>query len=166
MDVANLEAGTIAGNKFTPKGSTKAEPLAKVAGVSRGPGKGHFGNFIEAVKSRDPKHLHAEILEGHLSCAHSHLANVSYYLGKPASVDQIRQTLAALKTHEDVADCLDRTLAHLAANKVDLAETPLALGPLLKIDPANETVVDDPAACALLTREYRSPFVVPKANEV
>ena len=37
------EAGTIAGNKFTPKGSTKAEPMAKVAGVTRGPGKGHFG---------------------------------------------------------------------------------------------------------------------------
>ena len=47
---------------------------------------------------------------------------------------QIRQTLAALKTNEDVADCLDRTLEHLAANGVDLAKTPMSLGPMLKID--------------------------------
>ena len=53
----------------------------------------HFGNFVDAVKARDPKLLRADILEGHLSCAHSHLANVSYYLGKPASVDEIRKTL-------------------------------------------------------------------------
>ena len=146
-------------------GGAAFDPQGKLVKRFQGDGD-HFGNFIEAVKSRDPKRLHAEILEGHLSCAHSHLANVSYYLGKPASVDQIRQTLAALKTHEDVADCLGRTLAHLAANKVDVAETPLAIGPLLKIDPASETVLDNPDASALLTREYRSPFVVPKATEV
>ena len=39
-NIVHLEAGTIAGGKFTPKGSTKAEPLAKVAGLTRGPGKG------------------------------------------------------------------------------------------------------------------------------
>ncbi len=46
---------------------------------------------------------------------------------------------------------------------MDLAKTPLMLGPMLKIDPKNETVLDNPAACALLTREYRAPFIVPKA---
>ena len=33
-----------------------------------------------------------------------------------------------------MADCLERTLKHLAANGVDLAKTPLTLGPMLKID--------------------------------
>jgi predicted dehydrogenase len=126
----------------------------------------HFGNFVDAVKARDPKLLHADILEGHLSCAHSHLANVSYYLGKPASVGEIRKTLAALKTHEDVADCLQRTLKHLAANGVDPARTPLSLGPLLKIDGGSETVVGNAAACALLTRPYRAPFLLPDASAV
>ena len=125
-------------------------------------GRGHFGNFVDAVKARDHKLLRADILEGHLSCAHSHLANVSYYLGKPASAEEIRKTLGALKTNEDVTECLDRTFKHLAGNSVDLAKTPLRLGPMLKIDPTNETVLDNPEACALLTREYRAPFIVPK----
>ena len=71
-----------------------------------------------------------------------------------------------LKTNEDVNDCLERTLKHLAANDVDLAKTPLTLGPMLKIDPAAETIVGNAAAAALLTREYRAPFLVPKAGEV
>ncbi len=123
----------------------------------------HFGNFVDAVKARDHRLLRADILECHLSCAHSHLANMSYYLGKPTSVAAIRKTLAGLKTHENTVECLDGTLKHLAANGVDPAKTPLSLGPMLKIDPLKETVVENPAACALLTRRYRAPFVVPSS---
>jgi predicted dehydrogenase len=146
-------------------GGAAFDPKGEVVKKFQGDGD-HFGNFIQAVKARDPKLLRAEILEGHLSCAHSHLANVSYYLGKPASVEEIKKTLGALKTNEDVADCLDRTIKHLAENDVDLAKTPMSLGPMLKIDPQNETILDNPAACAMLTRENRAPFVVPKAGEV
>ena len=131
------------------------------------PVSAHFSNFVEAVKARDPKLLHADVLEGHLSCAHSHLANISYYLGRPASVGEINSALAAAcKASGEADECLGRTIKHLAANGVDLAKTPMLLGPLLKIDGGNETVIDNPAACALLSREYRAPFVVPKAGEV
>ena len=65
-----------------------------------------------------------------------------------------------------MADCLERTVKHLAANGVDLAKTPMSLGPMLKIDSKNETILDNPEACALLTRECRAPFIVPKAGEV
>ncbi len=129
-------------------------------------GGDHFGNFVEAAMAHDYKRLHADILEGHLSCAHSHLDNISYYLGKKASVEEIKTTLDALKTNEDVNDCLQRTLKHLAANHVDLKKTPMTMGPMLKIDPKNETVLDNPAACAMLTREYRAPFIVPNVGEV
>jgi predicted dehydrogenase len=126
----------------------------------------HFGNFVDAVKAHDSKLLHCDVLEGHLSCAHSHLANISYYLGKPTGVDEIKSTLSGLTTHEDVAECLERTLKHLAANDVKLAKTPLRLGPMLKIDPRSETVLGNPQATAMLTREYRAPFIVPKADQV
>jgi len=126
----------------------------------------HFGNFVDAVKAHDPKRLHAEILEGHLSCAHSHLANISYYLGKPASIAEIKHSLADWKTREDVGETLERTLKHLAANGVDVNKTPLRLGPVLAIDSAEETIVGNAAASAMLTREYRAPFIVPKAAEV
>ena len=109
------------------------DPQGKLVKKFHGGGD-HFGNFVDAVKARDPKLLHADVLEGHLSCAHSHLANISYYLGKPASVDEIKHALADWKTHEDVAETLERTLKHLAANDVDLAKTPLMLGPALTID--------------------------------
>jgi predicted dehydrogenase len=126
----------------------------------------HFANFLDAVKQRDHKALRADILECHLSCAQSHLANISYYLGKPASIGEIKKTLAGLNTNEDTADCVDRTIYHLSANGVDLAKTPLSLGPMLRIDAQNETILGNPEACALLTRQCRAPFVVPKASEV
>jgi predicted dehydrogenase len=152
--------GFVVLNSYTGGGAF--DPSGKLVCTFKGAGD-HFGNFVNAVKARDPNMLHAEAIEGHLSCAHSHLANISYYLGKPATPDEIRKTLGGLKTCEDVSDCLDRTLKHLAANQVDVSKTPLALGPMLKIDPAAETIVGNPAAAAMLTREsYRAPFIVPK----
>ena len=141
------------------------DPEGKLVREFEGEGD-HFGNFVNAVKARDPKLLHAEVLECHLSCAHSHLANISYYLGKPASIDEIKHTLADWKTHEDFSETMERTLKHLAANHVDVHKTPLILGPVLTIDSAEETIVGNAAAAAMLTREYRAPFVVPKAEEV
>ncbi len=40
----------------------------------------HYENFISAVKSRNPDELNASILEGHLSSALCHTANISYRL--------------------------------------------------------------------------------------
>src|SRR5207248_6677318 len=57
-NVLHLEAGLIAGGKFYPKGSDKAEPLPKLdVQATRGPGKGHFDNFITAVRSRKQSDL-------------------------------------------------------------------------------------------------------------
>ncbi len=59
-------------------------PLASLVKieVERGPGRGHFGNFIAAVRSRKVEDLNADILEGHYSAALCHLANISYRLGQ------------------------------------------------------------------------------------
>ncbi len=155
--VASLSTPDATG-RTVHSGAAAFDPKGKLVQTFSGQGDRHFPNFIEAVKARNPKLLHADILEGHLSCSHSHLANVSYYLAKPASVDEIQKTLSGLKTNENVADCLDRTVKHLVADGVDLKKTPLALGPLLSIDSKQETVIDNPAACALLAREFRAPF--------
>ncbi len=45
-------------------------------------GGDHFANFIQAVKSRDAKSLHAPIEQGHLSSALCHLGNIAYRLGR------------------------------------------------------------------------------------
>jgi hypothetical protein len=68
--------------------------------------------------------------------------------------------------HDSVRETLDRTVAHLQENKVDLTQTPLTLGALLRIHPEREGCIGQPRADALLSREYRRPFVVPGEAEV
>ena len=46
------------------------------------PNLSHFQNFADAVRSRDPKLLHAEIEETYLSTALCHLGNISYRVGR------------------------------------------------------------------------------------
>jgi predicted dehydrogenase len=129
-------------------------------------GGDHFDNFIKAVRSRDHEDLTADILEGHLSCALSHLGNVSYYLGETVSVGEARKRLEALKTNEDAIDSLDRVVSHLKDNGVDLEKTPMSFGPELVLDPKAETITNNDKAVPLLTREYRAPFVVPASGNV
>ena len=61
---------------------------------------------------------------------------------------------------------LDRTLAHLSDNGVDMKSTKLGLGPNLKFDPQAQTFPGNEAANKLLTREYRAAFVVPTKENV
>ena len=126
----------------------------------------HFGNFLAAVRSRKSEDLNADILEGHLSSALCHLGNISYRLGSPLAAEEISQRLDSLKLKDDVRDTFDRTTRHLADNGVDLAKAKLQFGPWLAIDPGKEAFIDNAAADAMLTREYRAPFVVPAAGQV
>ena len=56
-------------------------------GPSREEGGDHYGNFVEAVKARDPKKLNAEIEEGHLSSALCHMGLISAKLGRSFKFD-------------------------------------------------------------------------------
>lgn len=131
-----------------------------------GEGEDHFANFVKAVRSRKVEDLNAPIVEGHLSTALTHLGNMSLLLGKPASPREITRQLESLDTSYDAVEAFRRIREHLAANEVDIKEQQLTLGPRLKIDSASETFIDNPAADALLTRQYREPFVVPSAEDV
>jgi predicted dehydrogenase len=158
-NILHLEEGVIARGRFYPKGDKdKGEPLAK-ADAKRGPGAGHFGNFIEAVRSRKKEDLNAEILEGHLSAALCHLPNISYRLGEQVPFSSQAQALQASK---DLAEAFDRMEKHLTdTNSLKLAGQEFRMGRKLMIDAKNETFIGAPDANALLTREYRKPFVVP-----
>lgn len=57
------------------------------SGPSAQKGGDHFANFLEAVRSRDQKHLTAEIEEGAISTVLVHLANISYRLGRTLNFD-------------------------------------------------------------------------------
>jgi predicted dehydrogenase len=104
--------GVLAITSYTDWQTYLGEKLEKGPG---GKGSGdHFGNFLQAVRSRDVHSLNADIEEGHLSSAYCHLGNIAYRLGRK-----------------------------------------------LHVNPSTETFVDDAAADAMLTRNYRDGFKVP-----
>jgi predicted dehydrogenase len=126
-----------------------------------GEGQNHFANFIKAVRSGNPADLNAEIAEGHVSTGLCHVANISHRLGAKTSVADIQSRLSEPDMNDEVRATFGRLTEHLGENTVDLAKTPLVLGPTLKIDAKNEKFADNSAADALLGREYRKGFELP-----
>ena len=131
-------------------------------------GGDHFGNFIDACRSRDAGSLAADAREGHLSAAISHLGNIAYSLGEKnhVSESELRSVLRGVKSADDNMATLDRTIAHLKQNGVDLNKSPLSLGPQLAFDPDQEVFTNSEEANAMVSREYRAPFVCPRAADV
>jgi predicted dehydrogenase len=76
----------------------------------------HYQNFVDAIRANDAKILTCDVLEGHLSSALPHLANISY---------RVKRALV--------------------------------------FDGKSETFKDDREADALLTRDYRKGFEIPKS---
>jgi hypothetical protein len=125
--------------------------------------KGHLFNFIYAVRSRKVSDLRADVLEGHLSTAMVHMANISYRLGTLSSPDQMREEIK--DKGSEAMETFGRFQEHLAANGVDLSKTEAVLGPWLEMDSNREKFVGNsdfaPWANQLLKGNYRKPFVVP-----
>jgi predicted dehydrogenase len=115
----------------------------------------HFGNFIAAVRSRRRQDLNADILEGHLSSALCHLANISFRLGTVVPFERRNGVFGA---NTQGTETLNRTVEHLGANMVPIDDSNLQVGRRLTINPQTERFVDDRQADALLSREYRRGF--------
>jgi len=131
-------------------------------------GGDHYGNFVEAVRSRKAESLSSDAFQGHLSASIAHLANISYYLGEQnkVTIDQAKAILEKVKSHDDNVATLNRTMQHLKDNGVDFAKYSISVGPLLTFDPQKEVFTNSEPANKLLRREYRSPFVCPTADKV
>lgn len=123
----------------------------------------HLSSFVAAVRSRQTSDLAAEALQGHLSTACCHMANVSHRLGKPAKPEAIRDTISG---NGELADAFDRCSEALRKNGVELDATPATLGPWVTFDAKQGRFVGDfaDAANELSRREYRKPFVVPEVT--
>jgi predicted dehydrogenase len=149
------EEGYVVLNKYT--GGAAFDKDGKLVESFSGKGD-HHANFIQACRSRKYTDLRADILEGHLSSALCHLGNISYLLGTEQPFSAQSQ---AFGDNKEAYETFARMQEHLKANAVPLAETKYLLGKKLLIDPKTETFTNDEKANAMLTREYRAPFVVP-----
>ena len=118
----------------------------------------HYGNFVAAVRSRRREDQNGEILEGHVSSALCHLANISYRLG---TQQPFRPRTLAFGDDREAYETLARMEEHLRANAVPLDQTNYLVGRRLTIDAQNERFVNDDEANRMLTREYRKGFEVP-----
>ena len=124
-------------------------------------GEFHHNNWLEAVASRDPSKLNADILEGHLSSALCHTGAISHQLAEKKSAAEIADFV---KGDQLLSNSFDRMAGHLRANDVDIDsdEGALQLGPWLEIDTDAETFTNNDAATQLRSRaKQRAPFVVP-----
>lgn len=120
-------------------------------------GGGHMQNFVDAIKAGEiAAGRGAE--SGHLSSALAHIGNISWQLGSAADPAAV----AAALPHASAVDAFERMAAHLDANGVDLAATPVKIGPLLSLDPAAERFTGSRAeeANALLKGSYRDEFKI------
>lgn len=124
-------------------------------------GGDHYGNLVNAIRANRRQDLNGEIEEGHLSSALCHLANISYRLGTPTSFNGQASQFA---NDENMAETFNRMRQHLQANQVPLGSTQFHLGPRLTMNPETERFTNNNDANAMLTREYRAPFVVPANN--
>jgi len=158
-----LEEGLIKDGKFFPKGKKKGVPLAEVKTRSKHGGgdvDAHFQNFIDCVRSRKQEDLNADILQGHLTAACCHLANISYRLGEQVPFGQKYEALGECPQVKESIKAIEANLD--GALEMDLAKATYTLGPKLDFDPQAERFVDNDQANALLTRAYRDPFIVPE----
>lgn len=147
-------------------GTSLFDPQGNLVSTFPGQFESHFANFFQAVRSRKHEDLHADVLETHQSTSLCHVGNISWRLGQQAAPAEIRAALGKLPAADTMLETFDRTTQHLQDNEVDLEKTRLTLGPLLQIKPGAEAFVDNSQADALLTRDYRKPFVVPGEREI
>jgi predicted dehydrogenase len=117
-----------------------------------------FENFIEAVRNRKEEHLDAHVYEGHVSSGLCHLANVSYRLGEKSSFNKKNKSFSSNKKGYEY---FERMQEHLKENGLNLEETDYIVGRNLEFDAKTETIKGDDEANALLSRNYRAPYIVP-----
>lgn len=132
--------------------------------VKQFPGDGggmHQQNFIDAVRNRDRKALHADVEQGHFSSVVCHMANVSYLIGRTSDFDAIR---ASVSENDYAVERVNNMQEHLQKNEINLEEHPVIHGAPLEFDMEKERFVGDMnyEANMFLKRNYREPFEVPE----
>ena len=126
-------------------------------------GASHMANFLQAIRSRRPADLNGPAQQGHFSSALCHVGNLSWRLGREASLPACRD---AVRNHPGAAEVLEQLARHLAANDIDVAQTRFGLGPWLSLDPVSAGITaagDGDSALLARARQYaqgtqRAPY--------
>ena len=123
-------------------------------------GATHAQNFLDAIRTREPKMVNGRIEGAHISSALCHLGNISQRLGQTMPVGLINERIQGDAL---LSDAYGRMLEHCGSNGVDFGLTPAALGAGLTVDRVKECFEGEFSAEAnqWISRDYRKGFVVP-----
>jgi len=156
-NVIDCEGGSlVTGNYFSAKAVDRdGKVLREFKGEDR-----LMRNFIEVVRDRKTDALYGQIAEGHVSSALGHLGGISHALGRVTATGETRERI---RGDAALSEAYGRMAEHLAANRVNLDQTPAVLGAVLSLDPAAERCVGESAAAANALFRYRdrAPYLVP-----
>jgi predicted dehydrogenase len=80
-----------------PKNEKGPGSAAQVQGAAESAFPSHYQNFVDAIRSGEPGMLTCDVLEGHLSSALPHLANISYRVARSLVFNGKTETFVADK---------------------------------------------------------------------
>jgi predicted dehydrogenase len=95
-------------------------------------GGGHLENFLAAVRTRRAGDLTAPLAEGHASSASLAMANISYRMGRKATMTELG---AAVEEFPVAGVTLRDFSRHLSGRGIDLTRDPLTQGAWIEPDP-------------------------------
>ena len=124
-------------------------------------GADHMLNFIKSVREGKLINSNLHVSHGFHAASLAHLANISYRLGKVASVDEVRERI---KNDKAGLETFEHFVQNLVDNKIDLNVDKINAGPWLDFDPVTEKFVGEFAeeANKLATEEYVEEFKLPE----
>jgi predicted dehydrogenase len=123
-------------------------------------GPDHMKNFIDSVRIGEYTKDVLHIRHGHHAACLSHLANVSYRVGKEMKTEEIKERLEGDKLGQAM---FEEFLKNLASNQIDLTKQPITVGPWLNYDSAANKFTGEFAdeANKLCEEEYAAGFELP-----
>jgi Oxidoreductase family, NAD-binding Rossmann fold len=126
-------------------------------------GSDHMLNFINSVRAGKLINPNLHVSHGFHAASLSHLANISYRLGKGTSVDEVKERL---KNNKEGLETLEHFVQNLLANKIDLNVDKINAGPWLDFDPVAEKFTGEFAeeANKLVTDTYVEEFKLPEVS--
>ncbi len=117
----------------------------------------HYGNFIDAVRSRKASAQAMPLVEGHVSSALCHVGNMAHLVGVQEDSSSIGTRVAA---QPEVAGAFERMVAHLERNGALSKSELLSFGDI-QVDPKTEGF-GPKRLQALARRDGRGEFTIPE----
>jgi hypothetical protein len=155
-NIIHCEGGYVAESKAY---DNAGQAIMKFENFLTGPD--HMKNFIDSVRAGKYTKDVLHIRHGHAAACLSHMANVSYRLGKAMKNEEIKERLEGDKFGQEL---YAEFLKNLANNGIDTQEKQIITGPWLDFDPATNQFTGQFAAEAnkLCQEEYAAGFELPE----